>query len=132
MIPGSPRSLHAIVGGTPAYRRQFVRDDAPVGPDDFDDWVVRSVLNPDRPLLREARYLLAEEMDIRDPALYHSVLAAIAARNEWGGGIASYIGRKDIRHRAPAHRAGRRLLGGPGRPTSSGPGGGRAITSPSR
>ena len=50
------------------------------GPDDFDDWVVRSVLNPDRPLLREARYLLAEETDIRDPALYHSVLAAIAAR----------------------------------------------------
>ncbi|HEU5390494.1 MAG TPA: helix-turn-helix domain-containing protein [Streptosporangiaceae bacterium] len=92
--------LHAIVGGTPAYRRQFVRDDAPAGPDDFDAWVVRSVLNPDRPLLREARYLLAEETDIRDPALYHSVLAAIAARNETWGGIANYIGRKasDIAH----------------------------------
>jgi len=62
--------------------------------------VVRSVLNPDRPLLREARYLLAEETDIRDPALYHSVLAAIAARNETWGGIANYIGRKaaDIAH----------------------------------
>ena len=92
--------LHAIVGGTPAYRRQFVRDDAPAGPDDFGAWVVRSVLNPDRPLLREARYLLAEETDIRDPALYHSVLAAIAARNETWGGIANYIGRKasDIAH----------------------------------
>ena len=98
--PGLAAHLHAIVGGTPAYRRQFVRDDAPAGPDDFDDWVVRSVLNPDRPLLREARYLLAEETDIRDPALYHSVLAAIAARNETWGGIASYIGRKasDIAH----------------------------------
>ncbi|MFI5082907.1 MAG: ATP-binding protein, partial [Streptosporangiales bacterium] len=73
--PGLAARLHAIAGGTPAYRRQFVRDDAPAGPDDFDDWVVRSVLNPDRPLLREARYLLAEETDIRDPALYHSVLA---------------------------------------------------------
>ena len=58
------------------------------------------MLNPDRPLLREARYLLAEETDIRDPALYHSVLAAIAARNETWGGIANYIGRRasDIAH----------------------------------
>ena len=98
--PGLAAQLHAIVGGTPAYRRQFVRDDAPASRDDFDDWVVRSVLNPDRPLLREARYLLAEETDIRDPALYHSVLAAIAARNQTWGGIASYIGRKtsDIAH----------------------------------
>jgi uncharacterized protein len=98
--PGLAIQLHAIAGGTPAYRRQFVRDDAPAGPDDFDGWVVRSVLNPDRPLLREARYLLTEETDIRDPALYHSVLAAIAARNETWGGIANYIGRKaaDIAH----------------------------------
>ena len=58
------------------------------------------MLNPDRPLLREARYLLAEETDIRDPALYHSVLAAIAAGNQTWGGIASYIGRRtsDIAH----------------------------------
>ena len=98
--PGLAARLHAIAGGTPAYRRQFVRDDAPAGPGDFDAWVVRSVLNPDRPLLREARYLLAEETDIRDPALYHSVLSAIAARNQTWGGIASYIGRKtsDIAH----------------------------------
>ena len=98
--PGLAMQLHAIVGGTPAYRRQFVRDEAPASAADFDAWVVRSVLNPDRPLLREARYLLAEETDIRDPALYHSVLAAIAARNETWGGIANYIGRKtaDIAH----------------------------------
>ena len=92
--------LHAIVGGTPAYRRQLVRDDAPGGAGDFGRWVERSVLNPDRPLLREARYLLAEETEIRDPALYHSVLAAIAAGNHTYGGIANYIGRKsaDIAH----------------------------------
>jgi hypothetical protein len=63
--------LHAFAGGTSVFLLQFVRDDAPAGPDDFDAWVVRSVLNPDRPLLREARYLLAEETDIRDPAPYH-------------------------------------------------------------
>ena len=95
--------LHSIVGGTPAYRRQFVRDDAPDGPADFDDWVVRAVLNPDRPLLREARYLLAAETEIRDLALYHSVLAAVATGNRRWGGIASYVGRKgtDIAH--PLH-----------------------------
>jgi uncharacterized protein len=92
--------LHCVIGGTPAYRRQFVRDDAPAGPGDFDSWIVRTALSPDRPLLREARYLLAEEAEIRDPALYYSVLAAVADGNATWGGIASYIGRKaaDIAH----------------------------------
>jgi uncharacterized protein len=92
--------VNSVVGGTPAYRRQFVRDDAPADLADFDDWVTRAVLTPDRPLMREARYLLAEETDIRDPALYHSVLAAIANGNARWGAIASYIGRKspDIAH----------------------------------
>ena len=86
--------LHAVVGGTPAYRREFVAFDAPAGLADFDAWVVRTVLNPQSPLFREARYLLAEETEIRDPALYHSVLGAIAAGNHTNGGIASFVGRK--------------------------------------
>jgi hypothetical protein len=92
--------VNAVVGGTPAYRREFVRNDAPAGPDDFDPWVLRTVLNPESPLFREARYLLAEEPQLRDQALYHSVLAAVAAGNATRGGIASYLGRKatDIGH----------------------------------
>lgn len=92
--------VHAIVGGTPAYRREYVQDDAPAGPDVFDDWVVRAVLNPARPLFREARYLLAEDPSLREPATYHSVLAAVAEGNRTRGGIASYIGRKvtDLQH----------------------------------
>lgn len=86
--------VHSVVGGTPAYRREFVRDDAPSGTDDFTPWLLRTVLNPQTPLFREARYLLAEETDIREPALYHSVLAAIATGNTTNGAIASYIGRK--------------------------------------
>jgi uncharacterized protein len=86
--------VHAVVGGTPAYRQEFTRADAPADLADFDAWVVRTVLNPQTPLFREARYLLAEESDVRDPALYHSVLAAIATGNTTNGGIASYIGRK--------------------------------------
>jgi hypothetical protein len=72
----------------------------PAGPDDFDDWVTRAVLNPGRPLFREARYLLAEEPDLHDTALYHSVLAAIANGNASRGGIADYLGRKstDLAH----------------------------------
>lgn len=92
--------LHSIVGGTPAYRREFVAFDAPDGPGDFDSWVQRAVLSPQSPLFREARYLLAEETEIRDPALYHSVLGAIAAGNRTNGGIANFIGRKsaDLTH----------------------------------
>lgn len=92
--------VHAVVGGTPAYRREFVRGDAPSGPDDFDAWVVRTVLDPASPLFREARYLLAEETDTRDAALYHSVLAAVASGNSTRGGIAGYLGRKsgDLAH----------------------------------
>jgi hypothetical protein len=52
-------------GGTPAYRWEFVAGDAPSGLVDFDAWVLRTVLNPQVPLFREARYLLAEETEIR-------------------------------------------------------------------
>jgi AAA+ ATPase superfamily predicted ATPase len=86
--------LHAVVGGTPAYRRELVAFDTPSGLADFDSWVIRTVLNPQSPLFREARYLLAEETEIRDPALYHSVLGAIATGNHTNGGIASFVGRK--------------------------------------
>uniref|UniRef100_UPI001C281391 AAA family ATPase n=1 Tax=Streptomyces sp. AC602_WCS936 TaxID=2823685 RepID=UPI001C281391 len=92
--------VHAVVGGTPAYRREFARGDSPSGPDDFDDWVIRTVLNPETPLFREARYLLAEEPDLRDTALYLSVLGAVAEGHTTRGGMAGYLERKatDIAH----------------------------------
>ncbi|MFD8523074.1 ATP-binding protein [Streptomyces capillispiralis] len=86
--------VHSIVGGTPAYRREFVDDDVPDGADDFDAWVCRTVLNPARPIHGEAPYLLAAEPDLRDRSLYHSVLAAVAGGNRTSGGIASAVGRK--------------------------------------
>lgn len=91
--------MNAVVGGTPAYRR-FAAEESPADLAGFDDWVVRTVLNPATPLFREARYLLEEEAGVRDTALYHSVLAAVANGNSTRGGIASYIGRKvtDIGH----------------------------------
>lgn len=92
--------VHAIVGGTPAYRREFVEYDSPDGPGDFDAWALRTVLNPTSPLFREGRYLLSEEPGMRDPGVYHSVLSAVAFGNRTSGGIATYVGRKasDIAH----------------------------------
>jgi len=86
--------VNAVVGGTPAYRREFTLGDAPSGLEDFGPWVIRNILNPGRPLFREARFLLAEEPDLRDTALYHGVLSAIADGNHTRGGIASYLERK--------------------------------------
>jgi hypothetical protein len=68
--------------------------DAPADLRSFDAWVQRIVLQSGSPLFREARYLLAEEPDIRDPAIYHSVLAAIATGNRTNGRIATYVGRR--------------------------------------
>ncbi|HEV2345504.1 MAG TPA: hypothetical protein VGS97_15505 [Actinocrinis sp.] len=86
--------VHMVVGGTPAYREEFVGGDVPANLADFDAWVLRTVLNRQSPLFREARYLLAEESEIRDLAVYHSTLAAIALGNTTNGTIASRVGRK--------------------------------------
>jgi AAA+ ATPase superfamily predicted ATPase len=92
--------VYAVAGGTPAYRTEMIRYDAPRDQADFDDWVTRAILSPGSPMFMEARYLLAEEPDLRDPALYHSVLAAIAEGNTMRGAIANHIGRKtnDLGH----------------------------------
>ncbi|MDR3079771.1 MAG: ATP-binding protein [Streptomyces sp.] len=99
-VPRLALLVHSVVGGTPAYRKEFVRDDVPDGLDDFDAWVCRTALSPRSPLYREARYLLADESDLRDRALYHSVLAALASGNATAGGIASFLERptSDITH----------------------------------
>src|SRR5690606_30880453 len=86
--------VNAVVGGTPAYRREYTLGDTPADREDFGPWVVRNVLNSSRPLFREARFLLAEEPELRESALYHGVLAAIAEGNNTRGGIASFLGRK--------------------------------------
>lgn len=85
--------VDAVVGGTPAYRTDMIRYDTPRDLADFDDWVARAVLSPGSPMFLEARYLLAEEPDLRDTALYHSVLAAIAVGNTRRGAIAAHVGR---------------------------------------
>lgn len=90
--------VHAVVGGTTGYRR-LAGGDVPAGTHDFDAWVQRTVLEPTCPLFREAGYLI-DRADVRDPALYHSILAAVATGNRGRGAIADHIGRRaaDIGH----------------------------------
>ncbi|WP_212735435.1 AAA family ATPase [Herbidospora galbida] len=92
--------VYFIVGGTPAYRAEFLEDAVPRSIDDFDDWVVNHVLSPVSPLFREVRMLLAEDPTLRETGLYSTVLAAVAEGNNTRGGIASRIERKasDISH----------------------------------
>lgn len=92
--------LYSIVGGTPAYRDGAAGGRAPQSVADLDRWVPENVLSRFSPLFREARYLLAEEPDIRDGAVYYSVLSAVAEGNGTRGGIAGYLERKstDISH----------------------------------
>jgi uncharacterized protein len=86
--------LHALVGGTPAYR-DFCDGDLPDDPDALDPWVVRHLLNPSSAFFREGRSLLAEEPEMNDLGLYSSVLGAIAAGRTRRGQIAGAIGRKE-------------------------------------
>jgi uncharacterized protein len=92
--------LHAVTGGTPAYRTRYVDHQAPQSIDEFDDWVVDHVLDNQSPLYREARYLITTEGGIRDASVYHAVLGAIAAGRHTRAGIAEHCGRQasDLTH----------------------------------
>lgn len=85
--------LHALVGGTPAYRAMCV--DAPDSTARFDDWVVARLLSPASAMFREGSALLYEEPELGDAALYHSVLSAISSGASKRSDIARELGRPD-------------------------------------
>ncbi|MFE0516220.1 ATP-binding protein, partial [Streptomyces sp. NPDC058964] len=84
--------VHAVVGGTPAYRHDYVQDDTPTGREDFDAWVSRTVLSSGKPLYREAYHLLQEDIDHKDRALCHSALSAVATGCSTQGQVADCLG----------------------------------------
>jgi AAA+ ATPase superfamily predicted ATPase len=84
--------LHALVGGTPAYK-EMSGGAAPAGLEDFDRWVQRRLLNPASAMFREGGLLLREEPSISDPTSYAATLTAISAGNHRRSEIASALGR---------------------------------------
>lgn len=85
--------VHALLGGTPAYRDMSgVRPD---GPRDFDGWVAEGPLNPNRAIYREGAALLQEDPSLSDLGLYYSVLNAIANGACRRSEIAAVLGRTD-------------------------------------
>lgn len=85
--------IHALVGGTPAYRAMcgvFPAEQA-----DFDGWVSAGPLNPDRAIFREGAALLHEEPGLSDLSLYYSVLTTIAQGACRRSEIAGLLGKTD-------------------------------------
>jgi hypothetical protein len=96
--------LHALVGGTPAYRAMCVdRPDSAAG---FNDWVIQRLLSPASAMFREGSALLYEEPELGDAALYHAVLAAICSGARKRSDIAKTLGRPDsaLRARRPVYQ----------------------------
>jgi uncharacterized protein len=82
--------LHALVGGTPAYREYA--DDRPAD-GDIDGWAQRNLLNTVSPLFREGRVVIAEDPALADQSLYWGVLGAVAEGAARRGEIADVLGR---------------------------------------
>jgi DNA-binding transcriptional ArsR family regulator len=85
--------LNAILGGTPGYR-DLLGIGPPRGLGSIGSWLAAGVCNPASALFHEDDYLLAEERGLGDRALYHSVLAAVAAGNRTETRIAAALGRE--------------------------------------
>jgi AAA+ ATPase superfamily predicted ATPase len=85
--------VHALVGGTPAYRA--MAGAVPSSAQDFDAWVVRGPLGPTSALFREGAVLLQEQPDLSDTALYYSVLGAITRGSCRRGEIAQVLRRSE-------------------------------------
>jgi AAA+ ATPase superfamily predicted ATPase len=84
--------LHALTGGTPAYK-DMCGGSGPRTLADFDHWVQRRLLNPASAMFREGGLLLREEPSITDLTSYSSALGAISAGRTRRSEIAAALGR---------------------------------------
>ena len=83
--------LHALVGGTPAYR-EFAGGATP-SKGDLDRWVIDQLLSVSSPLMNEGRTVVAEDPALHDRALYWAVLGAVADGATTRGDITKALGR---------------------------------------
>ncbi len=91
--PALAARTHAVVGGVPAYMREFVGGHMPGPHTPFDAWITGTVLDPGRPLLREADVLLGTESSLRDLGLHRSILTAVAGGARTPTEIGGRVGR---------------------------------------
>jgi hypothetical protein len=85
--------VHALVGGTPAYREMSV--DRPDSIAEFDEWVTGRLLYPASAMFREGSALLYEELELGDAALYNAVLSAVCGGAHKRSDIAKKLQRPD-------------------------------------
>ncbi|MEV6327837.1 ATP-binding protein [Streptomyces sp. NPDC051909] len=92
--------VHAVVGGSAAFRFDPAGDRPPVGFADFDRWVQERVLSPRLPLFWKAGHILGRVPDGWDMASCHSTVAALAAGRSTPGAIADWLDRPatDVPH----------------------------------
>ena len=95
-VDGNPDAafrLHALVGGTPAYRR--FTTDGPLPRGDVDSFVIDHLLQPASVLYTEGRSVIAEDDSLQDKSLYWAVLNAVAEGATRRGEIAKALNRAD-------------------------------------
>lgn len=83
--------VHALLGGTPAYRAMAFGP--PSSTARFDRWVAARLLSPSSALFREGNLLLREESPLADPTPYHGLLAVVAGGVSRRSEIAGRLGR---------------------------------------
>ncbi len=89
--PDAAFRLHALVGGTPAYR-DYASGDTP-DDGDVDSWVLRNLLSSSSPLFREGRIVISEDPALSDQALYWGLLGAVAEGARRRGEITAVLNR---------------------------------------
>lgn len=92
--PDLAMRLHALVGGTPAYR-DMCPGTGPSSPGRLDSWVAANLLNPASAMFREGNALLSEQERVVDLAVYFAVLAAISQGRTRRGEIAGAVGKAE-------------------------------------
>lgn len=86
--------VYAVIGGVVGYATDMVDYDLPDDIDDLSRWIVDRVLSPAATLHHEATTLLAEDPVLStSPAVYHSILGAIANGSVTAGSIANRLRR---------------------------------------
>lgn len=88
-------SVYSVIGGVIGYYTDMVDRDLPGDASDFDRWVIQRVLSPAATLHHEATTLLAEDPSLASgtPAVFHSILGAIANGSVTAGHVSKRLGR---------------------------------------